>query len=118
MTTNKQYIGNGKATDWNGVTVTIRLEDAQPHVRKTDSGTWLSFIVSPKRQPDDKGRTHNAFIITGKRPEASTAAAEPELPFETPVGAVVKKGGRKLRRLSPEEAAAKRAAMEDMANDI
>lgn len=114
MATNKQYIGNGKATIHDGVTVTIRMEDAAPFIRKTDSGSWLSFIVGKKQQVDDKGRTHTAFIITGPRPQAPGAVAEPQLPFETPVGTVVKKGSKKLRRISPEEAA-KLAAFEDMA---
>lgn len=116
MATEKKYIGNGKSTKFDGVSVSIRLEDAQPHVRTTASGSWLTFIVAPKKQADDRGRTHNAFVLVeAQTPEpAVPVMAEPPAPLETPEGTKVKKGGRNLRRVSKAEAEARRAALADM----
>ncbi len=112
MATEKKYIGNGKSTKFDGISVNIRLEDAQAHVRHTTSGSWLTFIVSPKKQADDRGRTHNAFVLVDAEvPEtAAPVAAEPPAPMETPEGTKVKKGGRNLRKISKAEAEARRAA--------
>lgn len=116
MATEKKYIGNGKSTKFDGVSVSIRLEDAQPHVRTTASGSWLTFMIAPKKQADDRGRTHNAFVLVeATAPEAAAPVmAEPPAAMETPEGTTVKKGGRSLRRISKAEAEARRAAMADM----
>lgn len=116
MATQKQYIGSGKASKYDGVIVTLLMADAMKHVRKDDKGNeWLTFIVDPRRTPDEKGRTHKAFVLTGERTPEPTEPAMASEPAPAPIGEVVKKGGRKLRRISAEEAAAKRAAFEDMA---
>ena len=93
MATQKQYIGNGKATKFDGVTVTLRMEDAQEFVRNTESGNWLTFIVSPKKTVDEKGRSHNVFVLVDVE-EPATAVAEPE----TAPAPEVKKKGRKSRK--------------------
>ena len=116
MATQKKYIGNGKSTVHNGITVSIRLEDAQPYARTSKSGTWLNFMVAERKAVDEFGRTHSAFVLVDA-PEAQPAPAvmaEPAPSMETPVGAKVKKNGRNLARISKEEAAAKRAALADM----
>lgn len=79
MATQKQYIGSGKATKYDGVAVTLRMEDAQKYVRTTESGNWLTFIVSPRKATDEKGRSHNAFVLVDAEVAEPTAtvAAEP-----------------------------------------
>ncbi len=108
MATQKQYIGSGKATKFDGVAVTLRMEDAQKFVRETESGKWLTFIVSPRRTVDEKGRSHNAFILVDAQPEEPQAPEQATVvaePAETPIGTKVKKVGRSLRRISKKEAA-------------
>lgn len=116
MATAKAFIGNGKTTQYDGVRVTLRMEDAQKFVRSTESGDWLSFIVSPKRQTDGKGRTHNVFVLVDQPdtdPMNNVMAdpmelAEPHGPV--PEGTTVTIDGRKLKRISKRKAAQMRAA--------
>jgi hypothetical protein len=116
MSKQKQYIGSGKAAQFNSVTVTLNLDEATKHSYSTQNGTYITFMVSPKKDADRYGKTHSAFVLvdaTTPEPDAATnVMAEPELPLagETPVGATVKKGGRSLKRISKEEAAARKAA--------
>lgn len=117
MATQKQYIGSGKPSKFNGVIVTLAMNDAEKHVRTdADGNRWLSFIVDPRREADEKGRTHKAFVLTGERTEAQPEQQVVCEPAPTPIGKRVKNGGKSYRRISPEEAAAKRAAFADMAN--
>jgi len=105
MATTK-YIGSGKSTSNNGVRVSIKLEDAQPYVRKTERGTWLNFFVSARKSADPYGRTHNAFVLVDEEP-TTPVVAEPAVS----VRAQEKKTVRRLKRISKAEAAARRAAI-------
>jgi hypothetical protein len=112
MAKQKQYIGSGKAAQFNSVTVTVNLDEAIKHSYSTDNGTYITFMVSPKQQADRFGKTHSAFVLVDAPETAENVVAEPELPLgsETPVGATMKKDGRSLKRISKEEAAARKAA--------
>lgn len=113
MSKQKQYIGSGKAALHNSVTVTLNLDTAMAHAYSTENGRYITFLVAPKQQKDQYGKTHSAFVLVDA-PEAQPApsvVAEPELPLsETPVGTTVKRGGRTLRRVSKAEAEALKAA--------
>lgn len=105
MATSKSYIGSGKPTKFNGVIVTLRMEDAKKFVRTGNDGQeWLSFIVSPKQATDDKGRTHNAFVLEGRPDEAPTESVVNE-PAGTPIGETTEVNGKKLKRISKAQAA-------------
>lgn len=112
MTKQKQYIGSGKATKFGGVRITLRMDQAAPHSYTTESGEYLSFFVDVRKEADQYGRTHTAYVLVDT-PVAEPEMAEPATVSE-PAPEVVVKGGRRLRRISPEEAAARRAALEDM----
>ncbi|HRH68813.1 MAG TPA: hypothetical protein PLB89_04830 [Flavobacteriales bacterium] len=109
MATQKQYIGSGKATQYDGVSVSIRMEDAEKFLRTNDSGTWLNFIVSPRKEPKE-GRTHKVFVIVDAPTEQPAAPAMASEPAGTPVGEVIEEGGKKLRKISKAEAAKLKAA--------
>lgn len=114
MATSKAYIGSGKPTKYEGVIVTLRMEEAQKHVRTGQDGQqWLSFIVSSKQKADEKGRTHNAFVLVGE-PDAEPAVNEMKEPAtETPEGSTVERNGRKLKRISKADAARMSADQQD-----
>lgn len=105
MASVKKYIGSGKSTKWDGITVTLRMEDVAQHVRESEDGKFLSFIVSPRREPSAKGQTHSAFILMGDPQEA---AAMPQASMAAE-GEVVIENGRKLKRISAKKAAELRA---------
>jgi hypothetical protein len=114
MNGTKQYIGSGKATDNNGVKVTLRLADALKHSYRTERGEFLTFIVTERQSPDQYGKTHAAFLMV--REEKPVQAAEPVEPMELaephgdhPEGQTVTIDGRKLRKITPKQAAAIRA---------
>lgn len=103
----KAYIGSGKAAQYNSIRVSIKLEDAQPHIKKGENGTWLSFFVAPRREPSDAGNTHSVFVLQQEQAPES-AVAEPR--GETPVGTTVERNGRKLKRVSKKKAAELKAS--------
>ncbi len=110
----KQYIGNGKAMKFNGVMVSLRMEEARKYIRTTDNGEYLTFFIDPRKTADQWGRTHNAYVLVNTPEEAPQATLpEPAMAAEADPE-VVHMNGRRLRRISPEEAAARRAAMADM----
>lgn len=114
MSKQKQYIGSGKPAKNNSVTVTLALDKAQQHAYTTETGTYITFVLSPKQQADQYGKTHAAFVMVNlpeAQPEAVVSEPQAELPLdgETPVGATVQKNGRNLKRISKEEAAQLRA---------
>jgi hypothetical protein len=106
MASEKKYIGGGKATKWNGVTVTLRMEEAERFIHETENGKFLSFIVSPRKTASPAGSTHSAFVLVGA-PEPQPAMPEPAMAEEPEVIAVK---GRRLRRISADKAAELRAA--------
>lgn len=89
MASKKQYIGSGKATKYDGVKVTLNLKEADPHVYTTDRGTYVSFIVTPRKNPTDHV-THNVFVLVDAE-EPVPAVAEPAAEAPAPA----KKGRRK-----------------------
>lgn len=77
----KQYIGSGKKHEnYNSVTVTLNLDQAQKHAYETSNGTFLTFIVSARKEADQYGKTHSVFVLVdADEPETTPAAvAEPE----------------------------------------
>lgn len=103
----KQYIGSGKPTEHNGIKVTLRMDEATPHIYTTDKGTFLTFIVSPKQEADKFGKTHTAFMLLREEAPAPAMANEPA---GLPEGKLVTENGRKLRKISKKQAAELRAA--------
>lgn len=106
MASVKKYIGSGKSTKWDGVSVTIRVEEAAQFVRETEDGKFLSFIMSPRREPSAKGQTHSAFVLVDGTPEE---AAMPKAAVAAE-GEVIVENGRRLKRISAKKAAELRAA--------
>lgn len=99
MSTNKQYIGTGKDTKFEGsIVVSINMKDAEKFLRTSDSGQWLNFIVSRRKSPSEKGSTHSAFILTGNNEQEETSVVSEPAP-EAP------KKDRKLKPITKEEAA-------------
>lgn len=113
MSKQKEYIGSGKAANHNSVTVTLALDKAMQHAYSTTNGKYITFMVSPKQEVDRYGKTHTAFVFVEAPQAADSVVAEPqaELPLngETPMGKRVKTEGRNLKRISPEEAAKRKA---------
>jgi hypothetical protein len=114
MNGNKQYIGSGKSTQHNGVKVTLRLEEALKHAYRTERGEFLTFMVSPRQAPDQFGKTHAAFVMP--REEQHSVVAEPTEPIELAEphgdagqGETVTIDGRKLRKITKQQAAIIRA---------
>lgn len=105
MSSNKQYIGSGKPTQNNGIKVTLRMDDAMAHTYTTDKGTFLTFLVAPKRETDQYGKTHTAFVMPREARPETNVVAEPQ---GLPVGTVITEGGRKFRKISAAEAAKRR----------
>jgi len=61
----KNYIGNGKATQFPGVvSVTIDIEKARPFVFEYQGKKYLKFDVAPRREPDQYGKTHSVSVWT------------------------------------------------------
>lgn len=108
MNTQNVYIGMGRAAKHNAVSVSIRMEDAEKFLRKTDKGTWLNFIVAPVFKPKEDGPSHKVFIITGRRTDnsAPSVASEPAPKAAAPGG---NDGGEKpKKKAAPKTAKAKK----------
>lgn len=103
----KQYIGSGKPTENNGIKVTLRMDEATPHIYTTDKGTFLTFIVAQKKEVDQFGKTHAAFLMVREEAPAPAMANEPA---GLPEGELVTVNGRKMRKISKKKAAELRAA--------
>lgn len=90
----KTVIGSGKPAKYDAIRVSIRMKDAMPFVRQYETGSYLSFILSKRKETDEHGRTHTAFVIGDATP---IAAAEPaaEVPAEKP-----KKRARRQSRVN------------------
>lgn len=110
MTNGKIYIGSGKATKFDGVMVTLDLEAALKEAYTTDKGRFLTFLVAPRKGADQYGKTHSAMVLPRNQANPSVVAEPTGNLLETPVGETKEVKGRKLKRISPEEAAARKAA--------
>lgn len=76
----KQFIGGGKAhQQFDSVTVTLSVDKALAFAYKREHGTFITFVVSRRQQPDDYGRTHSAFVLVND--------AKEEPPVEAPAPA-------------------------------
>lgn len=81
----KQYIGSGKAhAQFDSINVTLRMDQAIGAMITTDHGTFMRFVVSRRKSPDQYGKTHSVFFIM---PDAPAAPA-----VEAPTKARRKKG--------------------------
>jgi hypothetical protein len=92
----KAFIGSGKAhQQFDSVTVTLKMEDAQKFAYEREHGTFLTFVVSKRKQPDNYGKTHSAFVLVqdGEQ-QLQMAIAPTEQPAEKP-----RKGRRKKGEL-------------------
>ncbi len=106
----KQFIGSGKGMKYNGVMITLRMADAQQFIRTTENGEFLTFFIDPRKEADQWGRTHTAYVLVNEpEPQAApvSMAAEPAAQ-----GVILDIHGRKLRRISSEEAAVLRKEWE------
>lgn len=91
----KTYIGSGKKTKFNGVTVTIKLEDAQKFAFETENGTFLTFVVA-ERKEEKFGKSHTCFVLVDDQdetPEVPEMAAPAEVAEPLPA----KTKGRKKK---------------------
>ena len=71
----KNYIGSGKKhASYDSITVSLKMDEAQKHAFTTDKGTFLTFIVSARKEVDQYGKTHSVFVLTDAE-EATTAPA-------------------------------------------
>ena len=80
----KQYIGSGKKhSNYDSVTVTLRMTEAEKYAFETENGTFITFVVSARKEADKFGKTHSAFVLvddegTPELPvQAEAAVAEP-----------------------------------------
>lgn len=78
----KEYIGSGKKhSSYDSVTVTLDLNKAAKHAYETEHGTYITFVVSARKETDRYGKTHTAFILADEpvpaAPVEPTAVAEP-----------------------------------------
>jgi hypothetical protein len=82
----KQFIGSGKAhSQFDSVTVTLKLEDAQKYAYEREHGTFLTFVVSKRKPPDNFGRTHSAFVLLqDDEQQLQLAIAPTEAPAKKP----------------------------------
>lgn len=66
----KNYIGHGKHIEKipNGIEVTLCIEDAEPHFFEYDGKKYLKFAVVERREPDNYGRTHAAYLKSKLQP--------------------------------------------------
>lgn len=103
MSSEKNYIGSGKTTLHNGVKVTIRMDEAMQHIYTTDKGRFLTFMVSPKKEADQYGKTHSAFVMPREERAPDTNVANE--PQGLPEGTTVEVDGKKLRKISKQQAA-------------
>lgn len=95
----KQFIGSGKAhQQFDSVTVTLKMEDAQKYAYEREHGTFLTFVVSKRKQPDNFGRTHSAFVLTQDGEQQLQLAIAPT---ETPDAPAKKTRKAKKSNLSP-----------------
>lgn len=71
----KTYIGHAKSIEKipNGVEVTLCLTNAEPHVFEYEGKKYLKFAVVERREPDNFGRTHAAYLKS--RSQASSPEA-------------------------------------------
>lgn len=101
MSSKNIYIGSGRATANEGVKVTLRMDQVQEHAYTTDKGTFITFMVAPRKEKDQFGKTHSAFIMPRESAQPSVVAE----PAGVPEGELVEVDGRKLRRISKKKAA-------------
>jgi len=106
MASVKKYIGSGKTTKWDGVTVTLRMEEAVKHMRVTEDGNFLSFIVSPRKEMVEGKPTHSVFVLEDAPEHEPAPMPEPAMAEEP----VVEVNGRRLKKISAKKAAELRAA--------
>jgi len=81
----KQYIGSGKKhSTYDSVTVTLNMKEAEKYAFETEHGTYLTFVVTARRQADQYGKTHSVIVLvddegTPELPvQAEAAVAEPQ----------------------------------------
>lgn len=79
------FIGSGKKhSNYDSVTVTLRMTEAEKYAFETEHGTFITFVVSARKQVDQYGKTHSAFVLvddegTPELPvQAEPAVAEPQ----------------------------------------
>lgn len=96
----KTYIGSGKSTKFNGVTVTLRMEDAQKFAYETERGTYLTFVVSPRKEVDQFGKTHSCFVLVDSQegtPEMQEMTAPATVEEPAPAAPKAKGKGKKAK---------------------
>lgn len=74
----KVFIGSGKAhSEFDSVTVTLDMAKLEQHVYTTERGRYITFVVSRRKEVDQYGKTHSAFVMVKEAAPVPAAVAEP-----------------------------------------
>lgn len=80
----KKYVGKGRAIGTYGaVAFSVCVESIKEHTFEYKGKNYVKLIVSPMRQPDKFGKTHEVTLDTWK-PDPSKRKEDPQTPQNAP----------------------------------